>query len=150
MDFLLGEGVRCVSVLDVSAAAIQKARERLGDGAHTVRWIEADVTGDWHVPCVDIWHDRAVFHFLTTAGDRAKYISHLRRTVRPGGAAIIATFAEDGPRRCSGLECVRYSSDSLRLEFGDAFRLDESLRESHWTPNGAVQHFGYHRFTRTA
>ena len=149
MDFILSKGVGCVCVLDISAAALQNARQRLGENARRVHWIEADVSGDWHVPLVDIWHDRAVFHFLTDAGDRARYVAHLRTALRPGGSAIIATFAEDGPEKCSGLRCVRYSPDSLQRELGAEFRLDESIRERHETPFGTVQEFGYQRFTRT-
>lgn len=148
MDFVLSRGVACVCVLDISAAALAKARARLGRNAERVTWIEADVTGDWHVPFVDIWHDRAVFHFLTEPNDRARYIAHLRTALRPGGTAIIATFAPEGPEKCSGLHCVRYSPESLQRELGDGFRLDEWIRENHETPAGTVQQFGYHRFTR--
>ena len=150
MDYILGKGAGCVCVLDISAAALQRARERLGDAAKRVNWIEADVTGDWHVPLVDIWHDRAVFHFLTHAEDRARYVARLRTALRPGGAAIIATFAPEGPEQCSGLPCVRYSPESLQRELGAGFRLDEWLRESHETPFGTVQQFNYQRLTRTA
>jgi SAM-dependent methyltransferase len=148
VDFVLNRGVGCVCVLDISAAALAKARARLGQNAQRVTWIEADVTGDWYAPFVDIWHDRAVFHFLTKANDRAQYIAHLRTALRPGGTAIIATFAPEGPGTCSGLHCVRYSPESLQRELGDGFRLDEWIRESHETPFGTVQQFGYHRFTR--
>ena len=148
MDFVLGKGVGCICVLDISAAALQRARERLGENARRVNWIEADVTGDWHVPFVDIWHDRAVFHFLTDPADRARYVAHLQTAVRAGGSVIIATFAQDGPEKCSGLPCVRYSPDSLQRELGAGFRLDEWVRESHETPFGTVQQFGYQRFTR--
>ena len=150
MDFVLGNGVGCICVLDISAAALQRARERLGENARRVNWIEADVTGDWHVPLVDIWHDRAVFHFLTSAEDRARYVAHLRAALQPGGSAIIATFAPEGPEKCSGLPCVRYSPDSLQRELGPNFRLEEWIREGHQTPSGWVQEFGYHRLTRTA
>ena len=149
MDFVLGKGVGCICVVDISAAALQRARERLGEKARRVNWIEADVTGDWHVPFVDIWHDRAVFHFLTDAAERARYVAHLQTAVRAGGSVIIATFAQDGPEKCSGLPCVRYSPDSLQRELGAGFRLDEWVRESHETPFGTVQQFGYQRFTRT-
>ena len=149
MDFVLSQGVGCVCVLDISAAALQRARERLGETSRRVNWIEADVTGDWHVPFVDIWHDRAVFHFLTSADERARYVAHLRSAVRPGGSVIIATFAPEGPEKCSGLPCVRYSPDSLVQEFGAGFRLEEWVREHHQTPFGTVQEFGYQRLTRT-
>ena len=148
MDFLLARGAGCVCVLDISSAALARARERLGENARRVNWIEADVTSDWHVHPVDIWHDRAVFHFLTSVGDRARYVAHLRGALRPGGSAIIATFAHDGPDKCSGLQCVRYSPDSLERELGEGFRLEEWVRESHPTPFGTVQQFGYQRFTK--
>ena len=148
MDFVLSKGVGCLCVLDISAAALTKARVRLGENARRVSWIEADVTGEWHVPSVDIWHDRAVFHFLTEPDDRRRYVAHLRAALRLGGTAVIATFAPEGPQKCSGLPCVRYSPESLQSELGDGFRLDESIREDHETPFGTVQQFGYHRFTR--
>lgn len=148
MDFVLAKGAGCVCVLDISGVALERARERLGENARRVNWIEADVTGDWHVPLVDIWHDRAVFHFLTSAGERARYVAHLRGALRSGGSAIIATFAHDGPETCSGLPCLRYSPDALERELGDGFRLEEWVRESHSTPFGTVQQFGYQRLTR--
>ena len=150
MDFILSRGVRCVSVLDISEAALQRARERLGDPGRDVNWIAADVTGEWPVPRVDVWHDRAVFHFLTDADDRARYVSQLRASLRLGGVAIIATFAPDGPEKCSGLACVRYSPESLSVELGAGFRLEESVGESHSTPFGTVQQFSYQRFRRIA
>ena len=148
MDFLLSKGVGCVCVLDISRAALDRVRTRLAPETDRVNWIEADVTGDWPVPTVDIWHDRAVFHFLTNPDDRVRYVAHLRTALRPGGSAIIATFAPDGPEKCSGLPCVRYSPDSLLRELGEEFRLDEWVRESHETPFETVQEFGYQRFTR--
>ena len=148
MDFLLDKGVGCVCVLDISAAALQRAQARLGQNARRVTWIEADVTGDWPLPLVDIWHDRAVFHFLTDAADRGRYVARLRAALQPGGSAIIATFAPDGPEQCSGLRVVRYSPDSLQQELGDGFRLEEWVRESHETPSGTIQEFLYQRFTR--
>ena len=97
---------------------------------------------------MDIWHDRAVFHFLTTAEERAQYRAHLRQTVKPGGAVIIATFALDGPERCSGLPVARYSAEMLAAELGSEFRLVEAMRHEHQTPWGAVQPFVYARFER--
>jgi SAM-dependent methyltransferase len=140
--------VRCVTVLDVSAAALARARARLGEQADRVRWIEADVTSSWTVPPVDIWHDRAVFHFLTDPKDRAIYVAHLRHTVRPGGTVIIATFALDGPERCSGLPVCRYDSAGLAAELGGGFSLVDSVPEAHRTPAGSVQSFRYSRFVR--
>jgi SAM-dependent methyltransferase len=149
VDRLIERGLRHMFVLDVSAAALARARTRLGIQGERVTWIEADVTGEWEEPSVDIWHDRAVFHFLTEAEDRRRYLAHMRRAVRPGGAAVIATFALDGPDRCSGLPVVRYSPETLSTEIGREFRLSESLHEQHHTPSGTVQSFCYALFTRS-
>jgi hypothetical protein len=118
-----------VIVLDISGAALERARTRLGPRRDLVTWIEADVTGDWSVAPVDIWHDRAVFHFLTEPADRAHYVAHLRETVKPGGTVIIATFALDGPEKCSGLPVVRYSGATLGRELGPELRLAETASE---------------------
>jgi len=143
VDALLDLGVTCVSVLDVSAAALSRTRQRLGDRAASVNWILADVTGDWSVPPVDFWHDRAVFHFLIAAADRRRYVEHLRRSLKPGGYGVIATFAPDGPSRCSGLPVARYSPDSLVAELGREFELQRSSVELHQTPTGTTQPFSY-------
>ena len=149
MDFLLFKReVGCVCVLDISRAALDRAQSRLAHVTRRVQWIEADVTGDWPVPPVDIWHDRAVFHFLTDPVDRERYRARLLQAVKPGGCAIIATFAQDGPATCSGLPVVRYSPDALEAELGPAFRLQEAVRESHVTPFGTTQEFWYSRFLR--
>jgi SAM-dependent methyltransferase len=136
-------------VLDVSGAALERAKARLGAIQDRVTWIEADVTGEWNVPSVDIWHDRAVFHFLTDAEDRHRYVEHLRRAVKPGGAVVMATFALDGPERCSALPVVRYSPETLSAELGSEFQLLESSRELHRTPSGALQSFWYARFAHS-
>jgi hypothetical protein len=146
VDYLLSRQVSCISVLDISAAAIAQAKARLGPAQTQVTWIEADVVGDWPVPAVDIWHDRAVFHFLTQADDREKYRAHLRAAVRRGGAVIMATFGPEGPRMCSGLPVMRYSPESLEGELGAGFRLRETVREMHPTPSGSSQEFWYSRF----
>ncbi len=148
VDQLLALGLTCVAVLDVSGAALARARTRLGTAATTVRWIEADVTGDWAAPQVDIWHDRAVFHFLTTVEDRDRYRAHLRGTVKPGGVAIIATFAPDGPAKCSGLDVARYSPESLAHELGPDFTLVAARPHLHTTPGGSPQSFQYAAFQR--
>jgi SAM-dependent methyltransferase len=148
VDFVLSKGVGCVCVLDISRAALDRVRTRLAPETDRVHWIEADVTGDWPVPTVDIWHDRAVFHFLTGPADRERYIARLRQAVKPGGAVIIATFAPDGPEKCSGLPVVRYSPDALEATLGAGFRLQEAVRESHATPFGTTQEFWYSRFLR--
>jgi hypothetical protein len=113
-----------------------------------VRWIEADVTGAWTVPPVDIWHDRAVFHFLTEAEDRARYVAHLRGAVKAGGTVIIATFALDGPARCSGLPVCRYDAASLGAELGQGFTLTDTVADPHRTPSGKTQSFIYVGFRR--
>jgi hypothetical protein len=112
-----------------------------------VTWIEADVTADWVVPAVDIWHDRALFHFLTEAADRQRYHARLRRSLRRGGTAIIATFGPQGPERCSGLPVMRYDPRALEAELRQPFRLEESVQETHRTPLGTMQEFWYSRFT---
>ena len=146
VDYLLGRASTCVKVLDISGAALARSRARLGADASRVEWIEADVAGDWKVPSVDIWHDRAVFHFLTGVDDRARYRAHLRRALRPGGSVIMATFGPEGPRICSGLSVVRYSPEELAVELAEPFELRETVREMHPTPFGSTQEFWYSRF----
>ena len=146
VDHLIDRGVQCVTVLDISAAALKRAAERLP--LAPVKWLEADVTSDWTAPPVDLWHDRAVFHFLTQASDRERYVARLVRTLKPGGQAIIATFAPDGPAKCSGLAVTRYSSVTLALELSPTLRLVDTMRDEHRTPSGGLQAFSYNRFTR--
>ena len=146
MDHLVVRGVVCVTVLDVSAAALERALARLGEQGRTVRWIEADVTAPWTTAPVDIWHDRAVFHFLTEAEDRRRYVAHMRELVKPGGAVIIGTFAPDGPERCSGLPVRRYDAAGIGAELGESFTLVEVIADRHQTPTGAVQSFTFSRF----
>ncbi|MFN7983269.1 MAG: class I SAM-dependent methyltransferase [Vicinamibacterales bacterium] len=150
VDALLDRGLRCITVLDVSGAALERARQRLGESAAIPVWIEADVAGDWSAPAADIWHDRAVFHFLTDASDRARYLQHLRSVLKPGGSAIIATFALDGPEQCSSLPVVRYSPDTLAAVLGPEFTLADSASHTHTTPWGSTQSFQYSRFVRTS
>lgn len=144
VDDLLAAGVQSITVVDISDTALQVARQRLGARADSVRWIEADITQaalPHHM--FDIWHDRAVFHFLTQPTDRQRYIDRVRDAVRPGGHVIIATFAPDGPQQCSGLDVMRYSPDSLHHELGHDFALVESVSEIHHTPFGTEQRFMY-------
>lgn len=144
VDRLLGAGYTNLSVLDISAEALRQAQERLGERAGLVRWIEADVLAEGLNPGVfDFWHDRAVFHFLTTAADRHRYVEQVHRCVRVGGHVAVATFASDGPTHCSGLEVVRYDAEELHSEFGSDFQLLETEREEHATPSGAMQPFTY-------
>lgn len=144
VDDLLTAGYTDLTVLDLSHAALEAARHRLGKRAHAVRWIEADTTTvDLPGARYDIWHDRAVFHFLTDWREREAYVQNVLRAVKPGGHVIIATFAEDGPLQCSGLPVVRYRPDELHDEFGAAFTLLRHQKEAHHTPSGAVQQFVY-------
>jgi ubiquinone/menaquinone biosynthesis C-methylase UbiE len=150
VDDLLAAGYRDLSVLDLSHAALEAARLRLGAREHEVRWIEADATTvDLPEARYDIWHDRAVFHFLTDWREREAYVRNVLRAVKPGGHVIVATFAEDGPLQCSGLPVMRYRPDELHDEFGAAFTLLQHRKEAHHTPTGAVQQFVYCYCRRT-
>ena len=144
VDDLLRLGYRDLTVLDLAGGALAVARGRLGAAAAGVHWLEADVRT---APLPDVryavWHDRAVFHFLTDAADRAAYVAQVQRAVRPGGFVLVATFAEDGPTTCSGLPVARYSPDALHREFGRAFELVATERETHDTPMGTQQKFIY-------
>lgn len=144
VDGLLDAGYEDITVLDLAPAALARAQERLGNRTAQAKWIVADVL-DAPLPPVScaVWHDRAAFHFLTDARDRARYVAQVERVVRPGGHVIVASFGPDGPARCSGLEVMRYSSAGLHGEFGAAFRLLDSAREDHRTPDGTVQAFVY-------
>lgn len=124
--------------------ALNQAQARLGPAAVQVSWLEADVR-EAHLPrpSFNVWHDRAVFHFLTDADDRRRYVEQVRLAVRPGGHVLIATFAHDGPIRCSGLEVVCYTPETLHSEFGESFSLLSSTREEHTTPFGTQQAFVY-------
>lgn len=144
VDGLLAAGYHSLTVLDLSGVALAAAQARLGEAAASVVWLEADVlTTPFRPGGFDLWHDRAVFHFLTDPTDRRLYIAQTVLAVRPGGHVLIATFAPDAPPRCSGLEVVRYSPDELVAEFGAGFRLLTSHREEHRTPGGRTQTFIY-------
>ena len=144
VDGLVSAGYRRLTVLDLSRVALTAARARLGAAAAAVRWIEGDIlqvplgTGEF-----DLWHDRAVFHFLTDPRDRQHYVARVRDAVSPGGHVLIATFAPDGPSRCSGLDVARYSPEALQAQLGSGFRLVTSVREEHSTPSGKTQPFTY-------
>jgi SAM-dependent methyltransferase len=148
VDALLDEGFGAVTVLDLSAEALATAQARLGARASTVRWLVADVTTWEPARAFDVWHDRAAFHFLTDAKDRAAYAERVGRAVRPGGHVIIGTFATDGPERCSGLPVQRHDARSLGEALGSAFELVESRRHDHRTPMGGTQRFQFSRFRR--
>ena len=144
VDDLVAHGYGDISVLDISEAEIEVASARLGDAAKAVHWIVGDITScGLPVNRYDLWHDRAVFHFLTDAAQRRAYVGQVARAVKPGGHVIVATFGTDGPEKCSGLDVVRYDSDGLHGEFGARFQLLEHLTEVHETPWGAPQSFLY-------
>jgi ubiquinone/menaquinone biosynthesis C-methylase UbiE len=144
VDDLLSRGFTNVSVLDISGQALETSRKRLGAKAQLIEWIEADIT-QVSLPenHYDVWHDRAVFHFLTDENDRREYIKAVKRSLKTGGHVIVASFGLNGPKKCSGLDVVQYSTDSMHAEFGKSFELVESLSETHQTPFGTTQEFIY-------
>lgn len=148
VDALLQDGYRNLAVLDLSANALDVAKKRIGAAASTVDWIVADATTWRPAKAWDVWHDRAAFHFLTDPRDRAAYVERLRSAVAPGGHVIIATFAPDGPEKCSGLPVQRHDSASLSAELGPEFELVETRSESHHTPWHSTQAFQFSRFRR--
>lgn len=140
---LLASGAGEVTVLDLSAAAIERAKVRNGQASQRIRWIVGDITRQSSLPPVDIWHDRAVFHFLTQPDQRARYADTLCSALRPGGHAVLATFHLDGPEECSGLPVVRYDAAAIARELGDEFAMVDERREEHVTPWGRTQSFVY-------
>lgn len=153
VDDLLASGYRNVSVLDISATALDVARARLGSKAASVAWLCGDATNFQFAPQhYDVWHDRAVFHFLTGDEARMAYVWQVSRAVKPGGHVIVATFGPEGPSQCSGLDVVRYDADALHDAFGAHFHLEKHITELHQTPAGAIQQFVYCycRFTSDA
>ena len=144
VDDLLLRGYENLTALDVSQTAIEVTKKRLGPAAEQVRWLVGDIFEIELEPhAYDLWHDRAVFHFLTTAERRLAYVRQVTRAVKPGGHVIVSTFGPEGPAKCSGLEVMRYDAESLHGEFGGRFRLVESSKELHQTPLGSTQQFLY-------
>ncbi len=144
VDDLLRDGYTNLTVLDISEAALEAARKRVGPQFARVRWLQADVTTAIFSPSAyEVWHDRAVFHFLTAPEQRLAYVQAVIRAVKPGGHVIVATFAEDGPTQCSGLPTRRYSPAALHAEFGPPFELIGQELEDHQTPFGTIQRFSY-------
>jgi SAM-dependent methyltransferase len=144
VDDLLARGYEHVSILDLSRTAIDVTKKRLGAASERVKWLAADITNAGLERCsYDIWHDRAVFHFLTAMEVRTAYVRQVAHAVKPGGHVIVSTFGPEGPTKCSGLEVVRYDADSLHKEFGVRFHLLKSSEELHHTPFGTVQQFLY-------
>ncbi|MFP5417805.1 MAG: class I SAM-dependent methyltransferase [Gammaproteobacteria bacterium] len=150
VDDLLDAGYRELTVLDLADSALAASRVRLGARAQAVNWIAADITrAGLPAARYDVWHDRAVFHFLTDPDDRARYVAQVRKSVRPGGHVIVATFGPGGPLKCSGLDVVRYAPGALHAEFGTPFRLVRHETEMHHTPTGKTQEFVYCYCVRT-
>jgi 2-polyprenyl-3-methyl-5-hydroxy-6-metoxy-1,4-benzoquinol methylase len=144
VDDLLTRGYEDITVLDVSQTAIDVTKKRLGLVAEQVHWLVADITEAQLKPgAYDVWHDRAVFHFLTASEHRAAYVRRVGHTVKPGGHVIVSTFGLEGPTKCSGLDVIRYDAESLHGQFGVRFRLVESSKELHRTPFGTSQQFLY-------
>jgi len=144
VDDLLAAGYSDLTVVDLSEAGLETARARLGPRASEVKWVAADVTRVNLAPShFQVWHDRAVFHFLMEAEDRRRYVEQVRRAVAPGGHVIVATFGPEGPLRCSGLPTARYDADALHAVFGSDFALVDRREERHRTPAGADQQFVY-------
>jgi SAM-dependent methyltransferase len=150
VDNLVQRGFEDVTVLDFSEAALEAAKARLGRDAAHVHWVVADVTTWEPLKTYEIWHDRAAFHFLTEERDRSAYVARLARALKAGGYAIIATFAIDGPERCSGLPAVRYDPASLGKTLGRGFELVDTRRHTHATPWGTEQLFQFSVFRRSA
>ncbi|MDP9140066.1 MAG: class I SAM-dependent methyltransferase [Pseudomonadota bacterium] len=150
-DDLIARGYRSLTVLDLSQAALEASRLRIGDKASALTWITGDITSvvlPEHA--YDVWHDRAVFHFMATAAEREAYLAQLHRALRPGGYLVLATFGLQGPEKCSGLAVSRYDAAAIQTVLGPRFTLMESLIETHLTPAGASQQFQYGLFRQSA
>jgi len=148
VDKLLEADYKDISVLDISSKAIDHAKERLGDQSEKVTWVVTDITEFKPSQQYDLWHDRAVFHFLTDENDRHKYVEALKKALKPGGHLIISAFSLEGPPKCSGLDVERYDAEKMKQELGDEFEFITSVNESHMTPWQAKQEFIYGYFKR--
>lgn len=149
VDYLLDDGYRDLTVLDISGAALKQAQTRLGERASLVRWIETDITGFRTDRPFGLWHDRAVFHFLTEPNEQRRYVAALARALPAGGHAILGTFAIDGPEKCSGLPVARYDAARMITVLESTFRLIEQVDEVHLTPWQSEQRFSFFRLVRT-
>jgi SAM-dependent methyltransferase len=147
---LIGAGYEDVTVADISTKALADARQEAGDRANAIQWVEADIRDHDFGREYDVWHDRALFHFMVDPTDRDLYLETLRRSLRAGGHAVIAGFGPEGPTRCSGLPVVRYGAQELAAALGDDFELLSEDSEIHITPNGARQEFIYAHLRRVA
>ncbi len=142
VDDLLARGYRNITVLDISQTAFDVTKKRLGTAAENVRWLVADITTvALEASAYEVWHDRAVFHFLTEEAQRGAYVRQVARAVKPGGHVIVSTFGPEGPTKCSGLKVMRYDAQALHEQFGARFQLVESSQELHQTPFGTTQQF---------
>ena len=148
VDQLLLSGYDNLAVLDTSAHALSLVRKRLGTNATKLKWHHGDITAYTFSRPVDLWHDRATFHFLVDPSDRQSYLSRLNKTLVPQGHLILATFAVGGPDKCSGLDVVQYDAAKISATLGESFRLVETINETHRTPTGAEQLFAYFWFIR--
>lgn len=148
IDHLLEQGYQDLTLLDISRAALTKVSARLAERALNVTMVEADVTEFVPDRTYQLWHDRAAFHFLTAPKDRQKYVKTLRRALASGGTLLLATFAPEGPRRCSGLDIVQYDAEKIAIELGEGFVLEEQCLVAHVTPSNGEQLFNFFRFQR--
>lgn len=148
VDKLLDQGFGDLTVLDLSSKALDYAKKRLGSRAGAVKWIETDIAEFESLEKYDLWHDRAVFHFLTSEDDRKKYVQNMDKALNTGGHVIIAAFSIDGPLKCSGLDVKRYSPERLNNELGNSFEFVKSVDERHMTPAGKEQKFTYCYFRK--
>jgi 2-polyprenyl-3-methyl-5-hydroxy-6-metoxy-1,4-benzoquinol methylase len=148
VDRLVAAGNWEVTVLDISATALRLAQDRLQEQANQVHWIQADITEVEQLGTYDIWHDRAVFHFLTAPEDRDRYLSQLHNALRPGGHVVLGTFAIQGPEKCSGLPVCRYDSQALEGVLGADFTLIQQIEYSHLTPSRTTQLFVFAVFRK--
>ena len=148
VDFLLEEGFRDITVLDISEEALQRTRLRLGDKASLVKWIVSDITNFQPSDPYDLWHDRATFHFLTQRPQVSRYLSIARAAINTGGYAVIGTFSENGPKKCSGLPIHQYTEHELVQELNNGFSKLKCITEDHLTPFNTVQHFLFCSFKR--
>ncbi len=148
-DTLLATGVKALTLTDLAEAALAVTKKRLGDAAQRVHWLHGDILQtELAADTYDVWHDRAVFHFMISTAQRQAYLTQLHKALKPGGLVVIATFATDGPERCSGLPVCRYDAQSLAAEFGPAFEILETDFEMHQTPSGKPQSFLYMCFRK--
>ncbi len=149
VDDLLASGFSDLSVLDISGTALDLTKQRLGMDASKVRWYESSVTiANLPEKAFDVWHDRAVFHFMVSSSDRQHYIQKMLQSLRADGWVVMATFADDGPEKCSGLPVMRYTASSLAETLGDEVKLVKHEKEQHQTPGGSIQSFLYCLFQR--